>query len=231
MSHQDMVDYMSAENKRIKRKRIVLTKLYFEVSMVSLAYASTQRAPRDLGAFTEFEEKVAYRKYVLRRTYNGTETRCYDELRLTKRNFHDLCAMLREKCGLKDTTYVTVEENVAMFLQVVGHGTKMRMIGYERSLETTSRHFESVLAAILSLTGEFIKLHDPSVTPPNDYKWKWLPDALGALDGCHIPVLVKAADKGRYRNRKQDITTNMLGVVDWNMKFLYVLPGWEGSGK
>uniref|UniRef100_A0A8I6Y3I4 DDE Tnp4 domain-containing protein n=1 Tax=Hordeum vulgare subsp. vulgare TaxID=112509 RepID=A0A8I6Y3I4_HORVV len=21
----------------------------------------------------------------------------------------------------------------------------------------------------------------------------------------------------------------MLGVVDWNMKFLYVLPGWEGS--
>ena len=42
-------------------------------------------------------------------------------------------------------------------------------------------------------------------------------------------MLVRAADKGRYRNRKQDITTNMLGVVDWNMKFLYVLPGWEGS--
>ena len=197
--------------------------------MLALAYVSTQRAPRDLGAFTEFEEKVAYRKYVLRRTYNGTETRCYDELRLTKRIFHDLFAMLREKCGLKDTTYATVEENVAMFLQVVGHGTKMRMIGYERSLETMSRHFKSLLAAILSLTGEFIKLPDPSVTPPDDYKWKWFPDALGALDGCHIPVLVKAADKGRYRNRKQDITTNMLGVVDWNMKFLYVLPGWEGS--
>ena len=28
---------------------------------------------------------------------------------------------------------------------------------------------------------------------------------------------------------KQQITTNMLGVVDWIMKFLYVLPGWEGS--
>ena len=37
------------------------------------------------------------------------------------------------------------------------------------------------------------------------------------------------ADQGRYRNRKQQITTNMMGVVDWNMKFLYVLPGWEGS--
>ena len=42
-------------------------------------------------------------------------------------------------------------------------------------------------------------------------------------------MFVGAADKGRYRDRKQDITTNMLGVVDWNMKFLYALPGWEGS--
>ena len=36
-------------------------------------------------------------------------------------------------------------------------------------------------------------------------------------------------DQGRYKNRKQAYTTNMLGVIDWNMKFLYVLPGWEGS--
>ena len=42
-------------------------------------------------------------------------------------------------------------------------------------------------------------------------------------------MFVNTADKGRYRNRHQEITTNMLGVVDWNMKFLYVLPGWEGS--
>lgn len=42
-------------------------------------------------------------------------------------------------------------------------------------------------------------------------------------------MCVPVADQGRYRNRKQQISTNMLGVVDWNMKFLYVLPGWEGS--
>ena len=61
------------------------------------------------------------------------------------------------------------------------------------------------------------------------YKWKWFPNALGALDGCHIDVTVDVAAQGRYRNRKQSITTNVLGVVDWNMKFLYVLPDWEGS--
>jgi hypothetical protein len=139
--------------------------------------------------------------------------------------------MLREKCGLKDSIYVTVEENVAMFLQVVGHGIKMRVLGgtYQRSIETISRHLSTVLSAILSLSTEFIKLPDASATPPNDYKWQWFGNALGALDGCHIPVYVNTADKGRYRNRKQEISTNMLGVVDWNMKYLYVLPGWEGS--
>ena len=82
-----------------------------------------------------------------------------------------------------------------------------------------------MLSTILSLSGEFIKLPDPSIQPPDDYKWKWFDNALGALDGCHVDV----PDQGRYTNRKQHITTNMLGVVDWNMKFLYVLSGWEGS--
>ena len=219
MSQQELVNYITEENKKRKRKRILLTKQYFEISCLAFAYLTTQRAPRDLGCFNDDEETIRYRKYILKKTYDGSETTCYDKLRLTKRNFHDLCAMLREKCGLKDSIFVTVEEKVSMFLQVVGHGTKLRMLGgtYCRSLETLSRHFSTVLSAILSLTREFIKLPDPSITPPDDYKWKWFPNALGALDGCHIPVFVNAADKGRYRNRHQDITTNMLGVVDWNM--------------
>jgi hypothetical protein len=59
MSHQELVHYICEENKRRKRKRIMLTKLYFEVSMVALAYASTQRSPRDLGALDDFEKRVA----------------------------------------------------------------------------------------------------------------------------------------------------------------------------
>ena len=82
----------------------MLTKMYFEVSMVALAYASTQRSPRDLGAFDDFEKKVAYRKYVLARTYNGTEARCYDELRLTKRTYNGT----ETRCyGLDMWRYVT----------------------------------------------------------------------------------------------------------------------------
>ena len=95
-------------------------------------------------------------------------------MRLTKRNFHGLCIILREKCGLRDSVYVSVEEKVAMFLLVVGHGLKMRLLRgtYKRSLETISRHFNDVLTAILSISTEFVKFPDPSVQPPDDYKWK-----------------------------------------------------------
>ena len=76
-----------------------------------------------------------------------------------------------------------------------------------------------MLSAILSLSGEFIKLPDPSNQPPDDYKWKWFGNALGASDECHVDVCVDVADQGRHRNRKQQITTNTIGVVDWNMIF------------
>ncbi|KAI3471454.1 hypothetical protein Pfo_031142 [Paulownia fortunei] len=64
-------------------------------------------------------------------------------------------------------------------------------------------------------------------------RWKWfkvtLFCCLGALDGMYIKVRVPQTDKARYRNRKKDITVNVLGVCDQNMKFMYVLIGWEGS--
>ena len=231
MSQMNLISSITEENKRRKRKRIILTVMYVESVCLGLAYLSTQRVPKSLRCFSDEDLRYVHRKYLLKEMYNGSEVTCYDELHLTRRNFHDLCTMLRMKCGLKDSVYVTVEEKVAMFLLVVGHGIKMRVLRgtHKRSLETISRHFSNVLTAILSLTGEFIKLPDPSIEPLDDYKWKWFGNALGALDGCHVDVSVVAADEGRYRNRKQDITTNMLGVVDWNMKFLYVLPGWEGS--
>lgn len=40
---------------------------------------------------------------------------------------------------------------------------------------------------------------------------------------------VREKDKPRYRTRKNEIATNVLGVCSQDMKFIYVLPGWEGS--
>jgi hypothetical protein len=36
-------------------------------------------------------------------------------------------------------------------------------------------------------------------------------------------------DKPRYRNRKGEITTNVLGVYLQDMHFIYILASWKGS--
>ncbi|KAK9266950.1 hypothetical protein L1049_027209 [Liquidambar formosana] len=54
-------------------------------------------------------------------------------------------------------------------------------------------------------------------------------NCLGALDGTYIWVNVLEADKPRYRTRKNDITTNVLGVCSQDMQFTFVLLSWEGS--
>ncbi|KAL6222784.1 hypothetical protein ACLB2K_006174 [Fragaria x ananassa] len=48
-------------------------------------------------------------------------------------------------------------------------------------------------------------------------------------DETYIRVHVLEADKPRYRSRKNEIATNVLGVCSQDMQFIYVLPGWEGS--
>lgn len=52
---------------------------------------------------------------------------------------------------------------------------------------------------------------------------------LGALDGMHIRAQVPAKHKGRYQNRKGELTTNVLGVCLPDRQFIFVSPGWEGS--
>ncbi|KAG4935656.1 hypothetical protein JHK85_050575 [Glycine max] len=52
---------------------------------------------------------------------------------------------------------------------------------------------------------------------------------IGALDGTHISVRVSPDERPRYRNRKGDVSTNVLAACGPNLRFIYVLSGWEGS--
>lgn len=49
------------------------------------------------------------------------------------------------------------------------------------------------------------------------------------MDGKYINALVDNEDKPRYRSRKDKITTNTMAVCTRDMRFVYVLAGWEGS--
>ena len=51
----------------------------------------------------------------------------------------------------------------------------------------------------------------------------------GAIDGSHFHVYVQAEAIARYRNCKGGITQNVLAASDFDLNFVYLLSGWEGS--
>ncbi|KAL0008487.1 hypothetical protein SO802_009989, partial [Lithocarpus litseifolius] len=90
-----------------------------------------------------------------------------------------------------------------------------------------SRQFHFVLKAVLKIGNKYIK-KDHAALHEGDYRWKWFKRAFGPLDGTHVPLAFPIEDQGRYRNRKDGLSTYILGAWDANLKFIYVLPGWEG---
>ncbi|TYK14046.1 retrotransposon protein [Cucumis melo var. makuwa] len=149
---------------------------------------------------------------------------CRQSMRMDRRTFTILCHLLRNVAGLSSTEIVDVEEMVAMFLHVLAHDVKNRVIQREfvRSGETVSRHFNIVLLAVVQLYEELIKRPVPRL-------YLNLQNCLGALDGTYIKVNVPVGDRSTFRTRKGEIATNVLGVCDTKGDFVYVLAGWEGS--
>ncbi|KAK3163290.1 hypothetical protein QOZ80_1AG0001740 [Eleusine coracana subsp. coracana] len=54
-------------------------------------------------------------------------------------------------------------------------------------------------------------------------------DCIGAIDGTHIHARVPARIAAAFRGRKHYTTQNVLAAVDFDLRFTYVLAGWEGS--
>ncbi|KAL8521633.1 hypothetical protein ACS0TY_011961 [Phlomoides rotata] len=95
--------------------------------------------------------------------------------------------------------------------------------------QIVSKYFHMVLRSILKLHSLFFVNPEPIPEDSTDPRWGKFKGCLGALDGMYIDVLVPTVDKGRYRNCKGHVSVNVLGVCDINMRFLYILTGWEGS--
>ncbi|KAA0050755.1 putative nuclease HARBI1 [Cucumis melo var. makuwa] len=122
-------------------------------------------------------------------------------------------------------------EMVAMFLHILAHDMKNRMIQrqFVQSGETVSRHFNLVLLAVLRLHDELLKKPQPVTNSCTDPRWKWFENYLATLDGTYIKVNVSATDRPRYRTRKGEVATNVLDVCDTKGDFVFVLSEWEGS--
>jgi hypothetical protein len=86
---------------------------------------------------------------------------------------------------------------------------------------------------VVALGPEVISLPDDNKIPDevcNDPRlFPYFKNCLGALDGTHIPATPSRHSAPAYRNRKGHYSQNVLAACSFDLKFVYVLSGWEGS--
>jgi len=64
----------------------------------------------------------------LQMIYNNNDAECSAMLRMTKAPFLALCKHFRDRALIKKTSGCPIEEQVAMFLHVVGHNQRFRVV-------------------------------------------------------------------------------------------------------
>ncbi|KAG6508181.1 hypothetical protein ZIOFF_033552 [Zingiber officinale] len=150
--------------------------------------------------------------------------------------FTRLVAILRGRGVLRVNQYSFVEEQVAKFLHVLsGQGrVQSESFFFRRSTETISRHFHKVLRALITLQDQFLVQPTGSTVSPQILNsggrfYPYFKNCIGAIDETHIRVKVSKEDVSRYRGRKNYPTMNVLAAGTFDLKFTYVLLGWEGS--
>ncbi|KAM6583514.1 hypothetical protein CsatB_010516 [Cannabis sativa] len=126
---------------------------------------------------------------------HGHDSRCYDLFRMDKDVFKLFCGVLKEKNLLKNSRYLSVEEQVAVLLFVIGHNER----------------------------------HLPSEIRFNPKYYPFFKNCVGAIDGTHISAHIPINEQISYRGRKVDTTQNVMCICSFDMKFTYVVAGWEGS--
>ncbi|CAE6226183.1 unnamed protein product [Arabidopsis arenosa] len=59
--------------------------------------------------------------------------------------------------------------------------------------------------------------------------YPYFKDCVGAIDGTHILAMITGQESASYRNRKGQLSQNVLAACNFDLEFIYVLSGWEGS--
>lgn len=78
---------------------------------------------------------------------------------MDRQTFQKLCMLLREKGGLVGIRNVSPEEMLAIFLHILAHHLKNRVISFnfKRSGQTVSKCFRECLKAMINYQKEFWK--------------------------------------------------------------------------
>ena len=134
---------------------------------VSLYYERRLNSPHSVIVFNRLVQ--------LYRMTLESDVICVAQLRMDRQAFNKLCHLLTTRGQLKRTRNMSVEEMVAIFLHVLAHHVKNRVVGFnfKRSGRTISKYFHECLKAVIRCQKEFWKTPEPVPNNSMDPKWKW----------------------------------------------------------
>ena len=116
-------------------------------------------------SYGPMEERDRMRIEYLNNKIWKNDTICVNMLRLRRESFFHYCQLFGDRGLLEDTIHMCVEQ-VAMFLNTVGHNLRNRLVAtnFDRSGKTVSRYFHLVLHVVGELRAEYIR--PPSLETP-----------------------------------------------------------------
>jgi hypothetical protein len=96
--------------------------------------------------------------------FYGSRQDCIDQIRMSPIAFFELCKILTENNLIRETINTSIKEQVLIFLHIIGHNVKFRVVGgkFYRLIMSIHQYFKVVLGGVLTLYKYLIKQPDNS---------------------------------------------------------------------
>ena len=150
--------------------------------------------------------------------------RFFEVARMPYETFVALLSLLETEGGLKGSRHIGAGHRLMMFMHsLMGTTFASQAERWQHSKSTCCESNRQVRKAILKCRKHLYvvpKATDPIHSKLEDDKFKWFKDAIGAVDGSHVPAFVSPEDHQTFRNRKGWLSQNVMGVCNFDMLVL-----------
>ncbi|KAM3319889.1 hypothetical protein P3S67_007089 [Capsicum chacoense] len=183
--------------------RVAATSVLAAWVVIIVAYEHESSISRE-----PYVNKDQEREFYMYSILNESDVHNVVQIRMSKHAFYELCSALRRNSFLCSTKNMFVQEQVnRVYSSMLPHCASS-------SFEALSNPYK--ITEWNRPTGDN---EQPSV----------LSLVYRAIDGTHVLASVPIEQQNRFRGQKGTTTQNVLAVIKFNLKFMYVLASWEGS--
>ena len=161
-----------------------------------------------------------------------------ENFRMTQDTFKMLCSYLHPYLVKKTTRSrnpISVEQRVAVTIWRLATNVELRTIStlFGLGQSTVGKIVNETCSAITTyLLNKFVRIPEGQRLDENIEGFehrRGFPQAVGAIDGTHIPIICPEDSSTDYYNRKCFYSIIMQAVVDYQGLFIDVYIGWPGK--